>query len=188
MALTPSTMIPLGTKAPDFKLPDALSGKTVSLDELTSDKATVILFICNHCPFVQHIQQKLVDVANTYQKKGVKFIAINSNDIKNYPEDSPENMKKVAKQLSYPFPYLFDETQKVAKAYQAACTPDIFVFDKNLKCVYRGRFDDSTPGRNIPVTGKDLAAALDNILAGKPVSEHQIPSHGCNIKWNVNSP
>ena len=185
MALTPSAMIPLGTKAPDFSLPDAVTGKTLSLQELKSDVATVILFICNHCPFVQHIQKKLIEVANHYQKKGIKFIAINANDIENYPEDSPAHMKQVAKELGYPFPYLFDETQEVARAYQAACTPDLYVFDRNLACVYRGRFDSSTPGRNIPVTGQDLRQTLDNILAQKSIDPDQKPSQGCNIKWKT---
>ena len=183
MALTPSKMIPLGTKAPDFNLPDAVSGKKMSLAQLKSNKATVIMFICNHCPFVQHIQEKLVEVAKEYQAKGIQFIAINSNDIKNYPEDSPEKMKITAEELDYPFPYLFDESQEIAKAYQAECTPDFYVFDKNLACVYRGRFDNATPGRDNLVTGKDLRSALDNILAGNLVDPNQQPSQGCNIKW-----
>ena len=183
MALTPSTMIPLGTPAPDFTLPDTVSGKNLSLKQLQSGIATVVMFICNHCPFVQLIQEKLVEVTKKYRARGIQFIAINSNDIENYPEDSPELMKKTARDLGYSFPYLFDETQQVAKAYQAACTPDFFIFDKNLKCVYRGRFDDATPGRKIPVTGKDLSAALDAILTGKSVDPHQIASQGCNIKW-----
>jgi thiol-disulfide isomerase/thioredoxin len=153
MALTPSSMLPLGTKAPAFKLLDVLSQKTLSLHDVRSDTATVILFICNHCPYVKHIQQKLTEVAKKYQAKGMSFIAINSNDVKNYPADSPDN------------------------------TPDLYVFDKDLACVYRGRFDESTPGNNKPVTGKDLCDALDNILAGKPVDPDQKPSVGCNIKW-----
>ncbi len=182
MALTASSMLALGTKAPDFSLPDTLSGKTLSLSELKSPVATVIMFICNHCPFVVHIQNQLVKVANTYQPKGVKFIAISSNDIINYPDDSPEKMGQLAKELHYPFPYLYDESQDVAKAYHAACTPDFFIFDEN-GLVYRGRFDDSRPGTTIPVTGKDLSAALDCILAKKPLSIEQAPSMGCNIKW-----
>lgn len=183
MVLTPSAMIHLKTKAPQFKLSDAVSGKIMSLDQLKSDKATVIMFICNHCPFVQHIQRKLAEVARKYQSDGIQFIAINSNDIKNYPEDSPEKMKEVAKRLGYSFPYLFDETQEVAKAYRAACTPDFYIYDKNLACVYRGRFDASSPGRNVPVTGEDLCCALDNLLAGKPINPDQKASQGCNIKW-----
>lgn len=183
MAETPSNMLPLGTIAPDFQLPDTVSGKMVSLKESRSNVATVILFICNHCPYVKHIQTKLVEVANKYQKKGVHFIAISSNDVENYPFDSPENMHKEALSNQYPFPYLFDESQAVAKAYQAACTPDFYVFDKNLKCVYRGRFDNATPGNRHLVTGKDLSRALDSILANTPVDQNQMPSLGCNIKW-----
>lgn len=183
MALTPSTMLPLGTIAPDFTLLDVVSGKSKSLSDLKSDKGTVILFICNHCPFVHHIQEQLVSVANTYQAKGIKFIAISSNDVMTFPEDSPDQMKRVAREFSYPFPYLYDETQDVAKSYQAACTPDLYVFDGNLKCIYRGQFDDSRPKNGIPVTGKDLSQALDSLLAGQPLSEDQKPSIGCNIKW-----
>jgi len=183
MAQTPSTMIPLGTRAPDFKLLDTCSGNDLSLQELASDKATVILFICNHCPYVKHIQSKLVEVAKIYQAKGISFIAINSNDITNYPDDSPEKMKIEAQQQGYTFPYLYDETQNIARAYQAACTPDFYVFDKNLACVYRGQFDDSTPGNNKPATGLALCEALDAILTGKLVDTNQRPSVGCNIKW-----
>lgn len=183
MVLTPSSMLPLGSKAPDFELLDTVSGQVMTLDELQSDKATAILFICNHCPYVKHIQDKLVEVANQYQAKGVQFIAINSNDVESYPDDSPENMKQVAKQLSYPFPYLFDKTQAVAKAYQAACTPDLYLFDSNLRCVYRGRFDAATPGNDVPVSGNDLCNAMDAVLAGNTVDEDQHPSVGCNIKW-----
>lgn len=183
MARTPSVMIPLGTKAPDFKLPDTVSGKTLSLDELKSDKATVIMFICNHCPFVKHVQEQLVKLANDYIPKGVSFIAINSNDVENYPEDSPEKMKETAEQWKYPFPYLFDESQEVAKAYKAACTPDFYIFDGNSELAYRGQLDDSRPGNDIPVTGKDIRAALDQLLSGQPVDENQRPSLGCNIKW-----
>ncbi len=173
----------LGTKAPDFTLPDAVSGKKLSLKDLKSDKGTVVMFICNHCPYVVHVRVGLLKVVREYSAQDISFIAINSNDIKNYPGDSPENMKKDAEKYSYPFPYLFDETQNVAKAYQAACTPDFYVFDKNLKCVYRGRMDDSRPESGTPVTGKDLRAALDNLLAGKSINPNQTPSMGCNIKW-----
>jgi peroxiredoxin len=183
MAETPSNMLPLGTQAPDFSLQDVVSEKILSLQQLKSDKATVIMFICNHCPYVKHVQHELVRVANDYQAKGVRFIAINANDIANYPEDAPDKMRKVAQQLGYPFPYLFDETQEAARAYQAACTPDFYVFDKDLKCVYRGQFDDSRPKNNIPVTGKDLRAVLDCILANKSIDPQQKPSVGCNIKW-----
>lgn len=183
MVLTPSNMLPLGSKAPDFRLRCAVSGKEYSLEELKSDKATVIMFICNHCPYVKHVQRGLVELANDYIPKGVSFIAINSNDVVKYPEDSPANMKIVAERLGYPFPYLFDETQEVARAYDAACTPDFYIFDRELKCVYRGQMDDSRPGSGIPVTGKHIREALDDVLAGRPVGEEQLPSIGCNIKW-----
>jgi peroxiredoxin len=183
MAETPSTMLPLGTKAPLFTLLDTNTAQLVSLDDLQSDVATAIMFLCNHCPYVKHIQTKLAAIAKQYQEQGVSFIAINSNDAKAYPADCPEKMKMEAESHDYTFPYLFDETQSVAKAYQAACTPDFYIFDALLACVYRGRFDDSTPGNNRPVTGKDLTAALDNILANVPVDSEQKPSVGCNIKW-----
>lgn len=185
MAKTPSNMIPLGTIAPSFRLLDTVSGQFISLEEIRSSKATVIMFICNHCPFVKHIQDKISEIAQKYQAQGIHFVAINSNDIVNYPDDSPEHMKEIAKQHHFSFPYLFDETQAVAKAYQAACTPDFYVFDGQLKCVYRGRFDAATPGNQIPVTGEDLANALDQLLANQPVSENQLPSVGCNIKWKI---
>lgn len=183
MALTPTIQIPLGFQSPDFTLPDPVNGGTKSLSELKSDKATVIMFICNHCPYVKHVNEGLVSIANDYIPKGVSFIAINSNDVVNYPEDSPENMKRYAERLKYPFPFLFDETQEVAKAYDAACTPDFNIFDGNMKCVYRGQFDDSRPGNGKPVTGKDMREALDLILEHKKVPEEQIPGVGCNIKW-----
>lgn len=185
MAATESNMMPLGTKAPYFNLPDPLSGKNRTLNELKSDKATVIMFICNHCPFVKHVQAELVKLANDYIPRGISFIAINSNDVVAYPEDSPERMKEVAKQLGYPFPYLYDESQAIARAYGAACTPDFYIFDKDLKCVYRGQLDDSRPSNQIPVTGKDIRAALEAILAGQPVDPNQKPSIGCNIKWKA---
>ena len=183
MAATPSTMMPLGTTAPSFSLLNATTGKIVTLDSLKSDLATVIMFICNHCPFVIHVQKQLVQFANDYQPKGVSFIAINSNDVVNYPEDSPAKMQEVAQRLNYSFPYLYDETQEVAKAYQAACTPDFYVFDAELKCAYRGQLDNSRPQNNVPVTGQDIRSALDAILAGQTVNPDQIPSIGCNIKW-----
>lgn len=183
MAETSSSMLPLGTHAPNFKLIDTRTNKLVTLNELKSNIATVVMFICNHCPYVKHIQAKLVTIAKAYQAKGMSFIAISSNDIKDYPADGPDKMHAEATQQGYTFPYLYDETQDVAKAYQAACTPDLYVFDKNLACVYRGRFDDSTPGNRNPVTGKDLSSALDNILVGKSVNPDQKPSVGCNIKW-----
>lgn len=178
-----STMLPLGTLAPSFALTDVTTGKSLTLEELKSDRATVIMFICNHCPYVKHVQHELLQLAKDYQPKEVSFIAICSNDAQTYPEDAPEKMRLVAKQLGYPFPYLYDETQAVAQAYQAACTPDFFIFDKNLHCVYRGQLDDSRPGNGIPVTGKDIRLALDNLLANKPVAIGQKPSVGCSIKW-----
>ena len=183
MAATESNMMPLGTKAPNFNLPDTISGKHKSLQDLKSDKATVVMFICNHCPFVKHVQKGLVTLSSDYIPKGISFVAINSNDVKNYPDDSPERMKEVARQFGYPFPYLYDESQAIARAYGAACTPDFYIFDKDLKCIYRGQMDDSRPSNDIPVTGKDIRAALDAILAGNLVSEDQKPSIGCNIKW-----
>lgn len=183
MALTPSKMLPLNTIAPDFVLMDVNSGKTLSLDELRGKKATVIMFICNHCPFVQHVKQQLRTLSEDYKEKDIGFIAINSNDVDAYPEDSPENMKAMMVELGCPFVYLYDETQKVAKDYKAACTPDFFIFDAKLHCVYRGQLDDSRPGNDIPVTGQDIRNALDNILQGKPVDQEQKASIGCNIKW-----
>ena len=183
MAETPSTMLPLGTIAPDFSLMDTCSDQVVSLEKSKSAIATVIMFLSNHCPYVKHIQIKLVEIANIYQHKGIKFIGICSNNVAKYPDDSPEKMKIEAETLGYPFPYLFDETQEIAKAYHAACTPDFYIFDRELRCVYRGCLDESTPGNNKPVTGKELTNALDNILSGKAVDAIQKPSLGCNIKW-----
>lgn len=183
MAATPSTMMPLGTIAPAFTLPDTVSGKMLSLSELQGAQATVVMFICNHCPYVLHVNDELVKIAEEYQPKGVFFIAISSNDVVNYPQDSPDLMKVHAAKSGYTFPYLYDESQDVARAYDAACTPDLYLFDQDLKCVYRGQLDDSRPKNDIPVTGKDLRAALDAILAGTTVPERQIPSIGCNIKW-----
>jgi len=182
MSLTPSTMLPLGTAAPDFRLPDA-SGKTVSLADLSAAPALAVLFICNHCPYVKHIRAGLAQFGRDAQKRGAAVVAINANDVEHYAEDSPEKMRVEAQSAGYTFPYLFDESQAVAKAYRAACTPDIFLFDKNRRLVYRGQFDESRPGKSVPVTGKDLRAALDAVLAGKAVPATQIPSMGCNIKW-----
>jgi len=176
-------MLPLKTPAPNFTLLDVVTNKSVSLQTIKSDIATVIMFICNHCPFVQHIQDKLIEIASNYQQKNIQFIAICSNDSKKYPDDSPKKMRTMAKEKKYSFPYLHDETQQVAKNYRAACTPDFFIFDKNLLCVYRGQFDDSRPGNGIPVTGKDISGALDAILSGQAVNQNQKPSIGCNIKW-----
>jgi peroxiredoxin len=183
MAETPSNMLPLGTKATPFELPDTISGKNLKLSDLASNIATVIMFICNHCPFVKHVQQELVQLANDYREQGITFIAISSNDVIKYPADSPEKMKEIAERLAFPFPYLYDESQSVAKSYDAACTPDFYIFDKDLKLVYRGQLDDSRPGNNIPVSGRDIRNTLGQILDGEPVSEIQKPSIGCNIKW-----
>jgi peroxiredoxin len=183
MAETPSTMVSLGTTAPIFSLPDTVSGKTLSLEAIKSDKATLIMFICNHCPFVKHVQAELVKLAQDYQPRGVSLVAISSNDVESYPDDGPDRMKAVAEQFGFPFPYLFDETQEVARAYRAACTPDFFLYNSDLKLVYRGQLDDSRPGNGLPVTGKDLRGAMDNLLLGEPIDPNQRPSVGCNIKW-----
>lgn len=183
MARTPSAMVSLGISAPGFTLPDTVSGKDISLQQVKGRIATVIQFICNHCPFVKHVNGELVKLANDYSNKGISFVAISSNDSQAYPEDGPGRMKETALQLNYPFPYLFDETQQTAKAYEAACTPDFFIYDSELKLVYRGQLDDSRPGNGIPVTGKDIRAALDNLIKGVPVPEVQRPGIGCNIKW-----
>ena len=175
-------MLALGTAAPDFRLPD-VSGKIVALADFAAAPALVVMFICNHCPYVKHLRATLAELAREYQKRGAAFVAINSNDVKNYPADSPENMALEVKLTGYTFPYLYDQTQGVAKAYHAACTPDFFLFDKHRKLVYRGQFDSSRPGNGVPVTGNDLRAALDAVLAGKPVVPRQTPSIGCNIKW-----
>jgi thiol-disulfide isomerase/thioredoxin len=176
-------MMPLRTEAPTFTLPDVVSGTTMSLEELKSDTATVVMFICNHCPYVKHVQEGLVTLANDYIPQGVSFVAINSNDAESYPEDSPERMKQEAGRYGYPFPYLYDESQDVARAYQAACTPDFYIFDGDLKLAYRGQLDGSRPNNGVPVTGHDIRAALDAILSGVAISPDQKPSIGCNIKW-----
>ena len=183
MSNTPSNMLPLGTTAPDFNLIDSVSEKIISLNDIMGKTATVIMFICNHCPFVIHVNEQLIALANDYKNSGVRFAAISSNDVENYPQDSPELMKKLAEEMSYPFPYLYDETQEVAKAYDAACTPDFYIFDSELKLVYRGQLDSSRPGNDKPINGKDIRNALDAVLSGKEVDQNQIPSMGCNIKW-----
>lgn len=183
MSLTQTTTLPLGFKAPSFSLPDAVTGHLRSLDDLAGEKATVVMFICNHCPFVIHLREHIVELAHAYQEKGVSFIAISSNDIENYPQDAPEYMKQLAMEMHFTFPYLYDESQQVAKDYDAACTPDFSVFDAELLCVYRGRYDASTPGNGVPVTGSDLSDFLDAMLAGEPFPKQQFPSLGCNIKW-----
>jgi peroxiredoxin len=183
MALTESNEFIIGTKAPSFNLVNTVNGAFVSLEEIKGDKGTVIMFICNHCPFVIHVNDELVKMANEYQQKGIRFIAISSNDVENYPQDAPEFMTQLAKEEKYPFPYLYDETQEVAKAYNAACTPDFYVFDADLKSVYHGQLDNSRPGNGMPITGSDLRNSLDNLLENKSVLENQKPSMGCGIKW-----
>ncbi len=183
MALTDSNMLPLGTIAPDFNLEDVTTGERIHLHKDSSSEATVIIFMCNHCPYVVHLIRSISNFIKKYQKKGIQFIGINSNDVIKYPDDSPSKMIEFAQLYDLSMPYCFDETQEVARLYNAACTPDIYVFDKNLKLVYRGRYDDSRPGNSKPLTGKDLAQALDSILNHEPVSELQYPSAGCNIKW-----
>ncbi len=183
MARTESKMLPLGTQAPDFTLIDAVTNNAVSLKDVRGEKGTVVMFICNHCPFVKHVNDELVRICNDYRVTGFGFVGINSNDIIKYPEDSPAEMWRTARRHSYPFPYLYDETQEVAKAYDAACTPDFYLFDDELKLVYRGQLDNSRPGNGIPVNGRDLREALDNILNNNPQRKDQKPSIGCNIKW-----
>jgi len=182
MARTSSTMLPLGTKAPDFSLVN-VDGRTVSLKDFADAPALLVMFICNHCPFVKHLAPALAQFTSEYMDKGVGIVAVNSNDVANYPADSPEQMVREAEERGYRFPYLYDETQEVAKAYRAACTPDFYVFDRDRRLVYRGQFDDSRPDNGIPITGKDLRAALDAVLAGRQPSQDQRPSIGCNIKW-----
>jgi peroxiredoxin len=185
MALTPSQMVPLGTLAPDFELPDTITGNLMRLSELSSPTATVIMFICNHCPYVKHVQSELVRLATDYIPKGIAFIAISSNEYTKYQEDRPENMQKVALEWGFPFPYLFDATQEVAKLYDAACTADFYIFNGENKLVYRGQLDDSRPGNGKPLTGSDIRQALEALLTGKPVDDNQKPSIGCSIKWKV---
>jgi peroxiredoxin len=183
MVETPSTMLPLGTKIPAFSLTDAVTGKKVTDGDAAGRKATLVMFICNHCPFVQHVLAGLGRLTGEFIPKGVGVVAINANDISKYPQDAPDKMMELALSEEWPFPFLFDETQKVAQAFKAACTPDFFLFDAEGKLVYRGQLDDSRPSNSIPVTGKDLRAALHAVLAGKPPLAVQKPSIGCNIKW-----
>lgn len=183
MAMTPSNMMPLGTKAPSFALLDTVSNTIKNLEELKGEKGTVIAFICNHCPFVVHVNPQMTRIAKEFLEKGINFVAISSNDVNNYPQDAPHLMKEKAEQEGYPFPYLYDETQEVAKAYDAACTPDFYLFDGDLELVYRGQFDSSRPGNGIPVTGSDLKDAMNALLDGREIDENQKPSIGCNIKW-----
>lgn len=182
MVATNSTMLPLGTEAPDFHLPDP-SGKVFHLSDFQKAKGLVVVFMCNHCPYVKHLRAGLAQLARDYQPCGIDIVGINSNDIDNYPADSPVKMAEEARSAGYIFPYLYDATQSVARAYRAACTPDFYLFDQDQRLVYRGQFDESRPGNAIPVTGKDLRNAIDALLAGKPVAPAQKSSLGCNIKW-----
>jgi peroxiredoxin len=184
MVQTLSSMLPLATKAPEFRLPDP-SGKLVSLHDFDEAPALLVAFICNHCPYVKHIRASFAEFARRYQELGAAIVAISSNDVEVFPDDSPEKMAEEIQSAGYTFPYLYDETQDVARAYQAACTPDFFLFDRDRKLVYRGQYDDSRPKSDRPVTGADLAAALDAVLAGRPVPSDQKPSMGCNIKWKA---
>jgi len=185
MARTPSTMLELGTKAPDFSLPNVVTGKTVTLSDYKDKEAMLVIFMCNHCPYVKNIKEGLVEFAEDYADRSLGIVAISSNDIENYPDDSPEKMAEEAQKFGYPFPYLYDETQEVAKKYRAACTPDFFLFDSDRNLVYRGQFDDSRPGNDMPVTGEDLRNAVDKLLDEGEVVETQKPSLGCNIKWKA---
>lgn len=183
MALTASRMMPLHTAAPDFVLHDVLSSHRLALADVRGRAGTLVMFICNHCPYVKHVNGELVRLADDHRPRGIGIVAISSNDAVKYPDDAPPKMKDAAEAHGYPFPYLHDETQDVARAYDAACTPDFFLFDQNLRLAYRGRLDDSTPGNGRPVTGSDLRAALDRLLAGADIMADQKPSMGCNIKW-----
>ena len=183
MAATPSKMVELGSSAPDFSLLDTVSWRNVALSDVKSDVATVIMFICNHCPFVKHVDDEMVKLANDYAAQGVSFVAISSNDVGGYPADAPDKMHETAATLAYPFPYLYDESQAVAQSYSAACTPDFYIYDGDLKLAYRGQLDDSRPNNGIPVTGTDMRSALNALVAGETVSADQKPSIGCNIKW-----
>jgi peroxiredoxin len=187
MAVTPSTMLELGTPAPDFRLRDVRTGQMVSPSDFQAPPALLIVFMCTHCPYVRHIRERLAELIREYQKKGLAVLAINSNSLETHPQDGPVHMIEEADTLGYTFPYLFDETQAVAKAYRAACTPDFFLFGPDRRLVYRGQFDESRPGNNVPVTGRDLANAIEAVLEGRPLPAEQKPSMGCNIKWTPGS-
>ena len=187
MALTESIMLELGTRTPDLSLPDVISGETVSLKSFANKKALLVMFICQHCPYVQHVKEELTRLGRDYAKREIGIVAVSSNDAKNYPDDAPDQLKKMALSLGFTFPFCYDETQQVARAYTAACTPDFFLFDERRQLVYRGQLDDSRPGNGKPVTGWDLRAAIEAVLIGKPVSRDQKPSVGCNIKWKRGS-
>jgi len=182
MVRTPSTMLPLGTVAPDFSLPN-VDGRIMSLADAAGPRGTLVMFICNHCPFVKHVADQLAALGRDFMPLGVGFVAISANDVSSHPADSPEQMVREAEERGYPFPYLYDATQEVAKSYHAACTPDFFLFDAGLGLAYRGQLDGSRPGNGVPVTGEDLRAAIDAVVAGRPAAAEQSPSIGCNIKW-----
>ncbi|MBE9211640.1 thioredoxin family protein [Plectonema cf. radiosum LEGE 06105] len=183
MVLTASTMLALGTKAPDFQLPDVVSGETISLSTFADKKAILVMFICRHCPFVKHVQEELAQLGKDYFQTDLGIVAICANDVKNYPDDAPDLLKTMAMELDFKFPLCYDETQEIAKIYTAACTPDFFLFDNEIKLFYRGQLDDSRPSNGKPVTGKDLRAAINAVLTGKSLTSEQKPSIGCNIKW-----
>ncbi len=183
MSLTPTIQIPLGFKAPAFKLLDVVSNTHLTYDDVKGENGTLVMFICNHCPYVIHIRPELIRLAKEYKEKGIGFVGISSNDVVNYKDDSPDKMKALAEEEGFTFPYLYDETQEVAKVYDAACTPDFDLFDANEICIYRGRLDESRPGNDAALTGSDMRLALDNLLSGKPQVDMQYPSMGCNIKW-----
>lgn len=183
MAETPSTMLPLSTPLPDFALPNAVDGATVASADFRDRAGLLVMFICNHCPYVQHVMTEITGIAAEYQPKGIGVVAINANDVETYPQDGPEHMKRLAEEQGWSFPFCFDETQETAKAFRAACTPDFYLFDGDRRLVYRGQLDGSRPKSGVPVTGEDLRAALDALLAGNPAPEDQKPSMGCNIKW-----
>jgi peroxiredoxin len=185
MVRTPSTMVPLGTSAPDFALPDTVSGRTVKLADSQGKKALLVIFLCNHCPYVMHVREGLIALGRDYEKKDVAIVAISSNDPKTHPDDAPDRLAAEAKRLGYRFPVLFDASQDVAKAFRAACTPDFFLYDAKRRLVYRGQLDDSRPGNDLPLTGADLRAAIDAVLVDRPVASKQTPSLGCNIKWRL---
>ena len=187
VALTPSTMLPLGTPAPEFRLPEPASGRQVALADFASSPALVVAFVCNHCPYVIHLRTALAEFGRDCTRRGVAFVGISSNDAQRYPADGPAAMAEEARRAGWTFPYLFDETQEVARAYRAACTPDFFLFDRDRRLAYRGQFDDSRPANGRPVTGSDLRSALDAVLSGKPVAARQLPSMGCSIKWKPGS-
>lgn len=180
-----STMLPLGVSAPDFSLPDVVSGKIISLSTFANKKVLLVMFICRHCPYVQHVKKEIARIGRDYKDKGIGIIAISANDPISYPEDAPESLKEMAQELVFTFPFCFDETQETAKAYTAACTPDFFLFDKDLKLAYRGQLDASRPGNNLPTNGYDLRAAIDSVLNDKTVNPNQKPSSGCSIKWKL---